>query len=99
MQGYSRAGIVPWPRHPVHCELGQLASNCLCAPKLSVAPVEAGLTALEDLTMRAKRIQVDDKKILNCRADLNQMVPFKYKWAWEKYLAACNNHRMPQEIA
>jgi len=25
-------------------------------------------------------------------------VPFKYKWAWEKYLAACANHWMPQEI-
>jgi ribonucleoside-diphosphate reductase beta chain len=25
-------------------------------------------------------------------------VPFKYKWAWEKYLASCANHWMPQEI-
>ena len=24
--------------------------------------------------------------------------PFKYKWAWEKYLAACANHWMPQEV-
>ncbi|MGQ0619616.1 MAG: ribonucleotide-diphosphate reductase subunit beta, partial [Panacagrimonas sp.] len=60
--------------------------------------VEHGHTGLEDLDMGAKRIQVDDKKIINCRADLNQLVPFKYKWAWEKYLAACNNHWMPQEI-
>lgn len=44
------------------------------------------------------RIRVDDKKIINCRADLNQLVPFKYYWAWEKYLAACANHWMPQEI-
>ena len=48
--------------------------------------------------MGAARIQVDDKQIINCRADLNQLVPFKYTWAWEKYLAACNNHWMPQEI-
>ena len=59
---------------------------------------EAGVTGLENLEMGAKRIQVDDKKIINCRADLNQLVPFKYHWAWEKYLAACNNHWMPQEI-
>ena len=26
------------------------------------------------------------------------MVPFKYKWAWEKYIAACANHWMPQEV-
>ena len=29
---------------------------------------------------------------------MNQLVPFKYKWAWEKYLSACANHWMPQEI-
>ena len=25
-------------------------------------------------------------------------MPFKYKWAWEKYIAACANHWMPQEV-
>lgn len=44
------------------------------------------------------RIQVDEKKIINCRADLNQLVPIKYKWAWQAYLDACANHWMPQEI-
>lgn len=62
------------------------------------AKVTAGVTGLENLEMGAARIQVDDKKIINCRADLNQLVPFKYTWAWDKYLAACNNHWMPQEI-
>tara|TARA_B100001250_G_C19741140_1_gene763123 strand:+ start:228 stop:1394 length:1167 start_codon:yes stop_codon:yes gene_type:complete len=60
--------------------------------------VEAGLTGFEDVQTGAERIQVDDKKIINCRADLNQLVPFKYDWAWNKYLSACNNHWMPQEI-
>ena len=62
------------------------------------AETGAGATGLETLEMGAARIQVDDKQIINCRADLNQLVPFKYTWAWEKYLAACNNHWMPQEI-
>src|SRR5579871_3273094 len=57
-----------------------------------------GITGLEELEMGAGRIQVDDKKIINCRADLNQLVPFKYQWAWDKYLAACANHWMPGEI-
>jgi ribonucleoside-diphosphate reductase beta chain len=57
-----------------------------------------GATGLEQLTMGARRIQVDDKAIINCKADLNQLVPFKYEWAWKKYLQACNNHWMPQEI-
>src|SRR3990167_5159102 len=57
-----------------------------------------GVTGLEALQMGAARIQVDDKRIINCRADLNQLVPFKYKWAWQKYLDACANHWMPNEI-
>jgi len=44
------------------------------------------------------RVRVEDKRIINCRSDVNQLVPFKYKWAWEKYLAACANHWMPQEV-
>ena len=44
------------------------------------------------------RIKVDDKKIINCRADLNQLVPFKYDWAWNKYLSGCANHWMPNEV-
>ena len=57
-----------------------------------------GVTGLEGIEMGASRIQVDDKKIINCRADLNQLVPFKYEWAWQKYLDGCANHWMPQEI-
>src|SRR5690348_11938581 len=45
-----------------------------------------------------RRITVEDKRIINSKADVNQLVPFKYKWAWEKYIAACANHWMPQEI-
>ncbi len=61
--------------------------------------VAAGATGLEQVEMGAGRIQVDDKKIINCKADLNQLVPFKYKWAWEKYLDGCANHWMPNEIS
>ena len=48
--------------------------------------------------MQATRVEVGDKKMINSRADLNQLVPFKYNWAWDKYLDACANHWMPQEI-
>ncbi|QHS09993.1 ribonucleotide-diphosphate reductase subunit beta [Sinimarinibacterium sp. NLF-5-8] len=65
---------------------------------VSQAASGKGATGLENLEMGARRIHVDDKKIINCRADLNQLVPFKYQWAWDKYLNACNNHWMPQEI-
>ncbi len=78
-----------------------LESNLPSPPAVTETPpaeAGAGATGLETLEMGAARIQVDDKQIINCRADLNQLVPFKYTWAWEKYLSACNNHWMPQEI-
>jgi len=45
-----------------------------------------------------RRVTAEDKRVINSKADVNQLVPFKYRWAWEKYLAACANHWMPQEI-
>lgn len=64
----------------------------------TVATADDDVIGLETLEMGAARIQVDDKRIINCRADLNQLIPFKYKWAWQKYLDACANHWMPNEI-
>jgi len=46
----------------------------------------------------ARRVNAADKRIINGQTDVNQLVPFKYKWAWEKYLATCANHWMPQEV-
>ncbi|MGE3972719.1 MAG: ribonucleotide-diphosphate reductase subunit beta, partial [Porticoccaceae bacterium] len=63
--------------------------------QLAALDVAPGLEALE---MGAARVQVDDKRMINCRADLNQLVPFRYDWAWQKYLDGCANHWMPQEI-
>lgn len=55
-------------------------------------------TGLESLEFGAARIRVDDKKIINCHADLNQLVPFAYPWAWDKYLSSLNNNWTPNEI-
>ena len=35
-----------------------------------------------------ERVRAEDKRIINGHADVNQLVPFKYQWAWDKYLAA-----------
>jgi len=56
-------------------------------------------TGLGDIERGAARVRVDDKAMINCRADVNQLLPLKYRWAWEKYLSACNNHWMPTEIS
>ena len=58
------------------------------APSATIDPEDAA----------ARRVNVADKRIINGSTDVNQLVPFKYKWAWEKYLAGCANHWMPQEI-
>ncbi len=47
----------------------------------------------------AARVSVDDKAMINCRADVNQLLPLKYHWAWDKYLAGCNNAWMPTEVS
>jgi ribonucleoside-diphosphate reductase beta chain len=62
------------------------------ASTLVANPADAPAPAAE------KRVKVADKRIINGQTDVNQLVPFKYKWAWEKYLATCANHWMPQEI-
>jgi len=58
--------------------------------------VEAGIKELDE--MSSGRVEVDQKAMINCKADLNQLVPFKYDWAWQKYLDGSANHWMPQEI-
>ena len=77
------------------------------APATSVASAAATASATTASATTAsattasaagRRIKVSDKRIINAQTDVNQLVPFKYKWAWEKYLATCANHWMPQEV-
>ena len=56
-------------------------------------------TGLGAIDRSGGRVSVDEKRMINCRADVNQLLPLKYKWAWEKYLAGCNNHWMPTEVS
>lgn len=81
------------PRHeyltPGHAIAEAAASDAAAHPEASEVDAEREVT---------ERITVDQKQMINCRADLNQLVPFKYDWAWQKYLDGCANHWMPQEI-
>ena len=73
------------------------ATSQLQAAAAAVANIDT-TQGLAELEMSGSRISVDEKAMINCRADLNQLVPFKYDWAWQKYLDGCANHWMPQEI-
>lgn len=67
----------------------------------TLAPTSAlgGSTGLENIEMGAARLRAEDKRMINCKLDLNQLIPFRYQWAWDKYLDACANHWMPNEIS
>jgi len=64
------------------------------------AAFQADVTDPASLQQMVERIVAEFGRIdiLVNNAAYNQLVPFKYKWAWEKYLSACANHWMPQEI-
>ncbi|MEQ1594772.1 MAG: ribonucleotide-diphosphate reductase subunit beta, partial [Casimicrobium sp.] len=63
----------------------------------SVTPRSAPILGASD-NNKARRVRAEDKRVINGGADVNQLVPFKYTWAWDKYLAGCANHWMPQEV-
>jgi len=76
------------------------ARNTASSPLASSASVgmTSGLASKPAVVASARRVNAADKRIINGQTDVNQLVPFKYKWAWEKYLATCANHWMPQEV-
>lgn len=65
-------------------------------PESSSSPARS--TAEPSQPPVSRRVNAADKRIINGQTDVNQLVPFKYKWAWEKYLSSCANHWMPQEV-
>jgi ribonucleoside-diphosphate reductase beta chain len=80
----------------VTLETGSVSSRLERAKKaVEKFDLAQGEAALEG---SSSRVNVDEKAMINCKADVNQLVPFKYDWAWQKYLDGCANHWMPQEV-
>jgi ribonucleoside-diphosphate reductase beta chain len=46
----------------------------------------------------ARPINPDDKRVVNGMADINQLAPFKYPWAWNYFLNANKNHWTPLDV-
>ncbi|MDM0000223.1 ribonucleotide-diphosphate reductase subunit beta [Variovorax sp. J22P240] len=85
----------------------EFPTSQIASPLSSASPVARTLDdgaalrpaqAVSSVAPVAHRVKAADKRIINGQTDVNQLVPFKYKWAWEKYLATCANHWMPQEV-
>ena len=85
--------VVPTPVPEVRATLASPAMTNTPLPNEAIAPIQAA----ENIDAN-RRVNIADKRIINGQTDVNQLVPFKYKWAWEKYLAGCANHWMPQEV-
>lgn len=46
----------------------------------------------------AKPVSADDKRVVAGQADINQLAPFRYPWAWKYFLNANKNHWTPLDI-
>lgn len=44
-------------------------------------------------------VDPEQKRVVNGQADINQLAPFKYPWAWSFFLNANRNHWTPLEIS
>ena len=90
--------LQPTPPEPYAPAAGLLAREFGSA-EVTTATKPADMTAATaDIDARFTRVRAEDKRVINAKTDVNQLVPFKYKWAWDKYLAGCANHWMPQEV-
>jgi ribonucleoside-diphosphate reductase beta chain len=88
------------PSGPSADRFADLSSFNTTSPISTASPVMSPSTAAAPAAPSgaSRRVNAADKRIINGQTDVNQLVPFKYKWAWEKYLATCANHWMPQEV-
>jgi ribonucleoside-diphosphate reductase beta chain len=46
-----------------------------------------------------KAINPDEKRVIDGYSDVNQLMPFKYNWAWRDFLDAQKNHWTPLDIS
>lgn len=61
---------------------------------------DAKQSNFEENSPKNSRVQVWQKRLINCsQIDVNQLMPLKYKWAWEHYINGCANHWMPTEVS
>jgi len=91
-------GAVAQPSSTVAAPIETPEPPAAAVPSPETRDAVAARLDVESEMEESQRVTVDQKRMINCRADLNQLVPFKYDWAWQKYLDGCANHWMPQEI-
>ncbi len=67
----------------------------LAGRKKPVGSIQAGAEAG---TSSVAPVRAEDKRVINGQADINQLAPFRYPWAWKYFLNANKNHWTPLDI-
>ncbi|MFT6419701.1 MAG: ribonucleoside-diphosphate reductase beta chain, partial [Porticoccus sp.] len=74
---------------------GVAAAQPTEAPKV---PATLSIATEETPATRLPPVNPADKRVVNGKADINQLAPFKYPWAWDFFLNANKNHWTPLDI-
>jgi ribonucleoside-diphosphate reductase beta chain len=92
-----QSAVPMMPTHAQHAAMNaaHAAPRAMLGDMPNAPPAE---DADANVDARFARVRADEKRVINGKSDVNQLVPFKYNWAWDKYLAGCANHWMPQEV-
>jgi ribonucleoside-diphosphate reductase beta chain len=66
--------------------------------KSGAGQVESAGEAEGDSAAQQRFLANEKRLINNSRIDVNQLMPLKYKWAWEHYINGCANNWLPTEV-
>lgn len=97
VQRLKQAGLTPLIAHPLTTPMNPEQLNQANANLFERA--QASVRLMDQYLEGGGRVTVGEKKLLNCKADLNQLVPFKFPWAWSLYLTGTEQHWMPGELS
>src|SRR4029079_1631595 len=71
------------------------------SPAQPTAPADTGdaPTTLGDVKAPPThtRVRAEDKRVINAKTDVNQLVPLKYQWDWAKQLTGCADYCVTHE--
>ncbi len=84
----------PLKTKPTKVEPNQAANTIEPAVQKMIDELEQG--SIERNTLQP--VRADDKRVVNGIADINQLAPFRYPWAWNYFLNANKNHWTPLDI-
>ncbi len=66
---------------------------------VAVAPERKEVSREERVPLEALRpVEAKDKRIILGQADVNQLAPFAYPWAWEDFQKSQDNHWTPKDV-